>query len=156
MSMGLIQPTEDPNKPKSLSKRKRSFPDCLQEGTQVFSPLQWVHAQLLQSCPTLCNPMDCSLPGASVHGILRQEYWSGYHFLFQGIFPTQGSNLHLLHCRQILYHWASKEALIISSWVLRLLAFRLKLTPLALLGLVLTDCRSWDFPASKIMWANSL
>ena len=25
------------------------------------------------------------------------------HFLFQGIFPTQGSNWHLLHCRQILY-----------------------------------------------------
>ena len=30
-------------------------------------------AQLLlsQSCPTLCNPMDCSLPGSSVHGILQ-------------------------------------------------------------------------------------
>ena len=28
-------------------------------------------AQLLQSCPTLCNPMDCNLPGFSVHGILQ-------------------------------------------------------------------------------------
>ena len=28
----------------------------------------------------------------------------GYHPLFQGIFPTQGSNLRLLHCRWILYH----------------------------------------------------
>ena len=28
-------------------------------------------AQLLQSCPTLCNPMDCSSPGSSVHGILQ-------------------------------------------------------------------------------------
>ena len=27
----------------------------------------------------------------------------GYHFLLQGIFPTQGSNLSLLHCRQMLY-----------------------------------------------------
>ena len=27
-------------------------------------------AQLLQSCPTLCDPMDCSMPGSSVHGIL--------------------------------------------------------------------------------------
>ena len=26
-------------------------------------------AKLLQSCPTLCDPMDCSLPGSSVHGI---------------------------------------------------------------------------------------
>ena len=25
--------------------------------------------ELAQSCPTLCNPMDCSLPGSSVHGI---------------------------------------------------------------------------------------
>ena len=30
-----------------------------------------VYAKLLQSCPTLCDPMDCSLPGSSVHGILQ-------------------------------------------------------------------------------------
>ena len=30
-----------------------------------------MHAKLLQSCLTLCNPMDCSLPGSSVHGILQ-------------------------------------------------------------------------------------
>ena len=30
-----------------------------------------VHAKSLQSCPTLCSPMDCSLPGSSVHGILQ-------------------------------------------------------------------------------------
>ena len=28
-------------------------------------------------CPTLGNPTDCSPPGSSVHGILRQEHWSG-------------------------------------------------------------------------------
>ena len=33
----------------------------------------------------------------------RQEYWVGCHFLLQGIFPIQGSNPGLLHCRQILY-----------------------------------------------------
>ena len=33
----------------------------------------YVHAKLLQSCLTLCDPMDCSPPGSSV----RQEYWSG-------------------------------------------------------------------------------
>ena len=31
----------------------------------------YVHAKLPQSCSTLCNPMDCSLPGSSVHGILQ-------------------------------------------------------------------------------------
>ena len=33
----------------------------------------------------------------------RQECWSGLHFLLQRIFPTQGANPGLLHCRQILY-----------------------------------------------------
>ena len=28
-----------------------------------------------QSYPTLCNPMDCSPPGSSVHGFSKQEYW---------------------------------------------------------------------------------
>ena len=41
-----------------------------------------------------------------IMGSFRQEYWMGCHFLLQGIFPTQGLNLHLLcllHCRHILY-----------------------------------------------------
>ena len=32
-----------------------------------------VCAKSLQSCPTLCNPMGCSLPGSSVHGILQER-----------------------------------------------------------------------------------
>ena len=36
-------------------------------------------------------------------GFSRQEYWSGLHSFLQGIFPTEGSNPRLLHCRQILY-----------------------------------------------------
>ena len=45
--------------------------------------------------------MDRSLPGPLSMGFSRQEYWSGCHALLQGIFPTQGSNLHLLY----LLHW---------------------------------------------------
>ena len=37
----------------------------------------------------------------------------GYHSLLQRIFPTQGSNPGLLHCRQILYHLSHREAHII-------------------------------------------
>ena len=60
--------------------------------------------EVAQSCPTLCNPMGCSptrllcpwdFPGNSP-GV-------DCLFLLQGIFPTQGSNLGLLHCRQTLY-----------------------------------------------------
>ena len=33
-----------------------------------------------QSCPPLCNPMECSLPCSSVHGIFQAEYWNGSPF----------------------------------------------------------------------------
>ena len=61
-----------------------------------------------QSCLTLCDPMECSPPGFSVHGDSPGENTGvGCHALLQGIFPTRESNLRLLsllHCRQILYH----------------------------------------------------
>ena len=58
-----------------------------------------------QSCPTLCDPMDCSLPGSSVHvDSPGKNTQVGCHAFLQGIFPTQGSNLGLPHCRWILYH----------------------------------------------------
>ena len=60
-----------------------------------------VHAKLFQSCPTVCNPMGCSPPGSSVHGdSLGKNTGVGCHALLQGIFPTQGSNLCLLHLLQ--------------------------------------------------------
>ena len=62
-----------------------------------------------QSCPTLCDPMDCSLPGSSVYGIFWANTVVGCHFLPQ-IFSTQGSNPGLPHCRQIHYLWATREA----------------------------------------------
>ena len=34
-------------------------------------------SEVAQLCPTLSNPMDCSLPGSSIHGLSRQQYWSG-------------------------------------------------------------------------------
>ena len=60
-----------------------------------------VHACFVaQSCPTLCDPMDCSLPGFSVHRDSPGKNTEvGCHALLQGIFPTQGSNPGLLHCR---------------------------------------------------------
>ena len=58
-----------------------------------------------QSCPTLCDPMDCSPPGFSVHGDSPGKNTGvGCHALLQGISPTQGSNPGLPHCRRILYH----------------------------------------------------
>ena len=58
-----------------------------------------------QSCPTLCDPMDCTPSGSSVHGDSTGKNTKvGCHAILQGIFPTQESNPGLVHCRQILYH----------------------------------------------------
>ena len=64
----------------------------------------YVHAcSVTQSCPTLCNSMDCCLPGSSVRGIfLGKNTGVGRHFLLQGLFLTQGLNPGLLHCRHSL------------------------------------------------------
>ena len=58
-----------------------------------------------QSYLTLCNPMDCSQPGFSVHGDSPgKNTGEGFHALLQGIFPTQGSNPGPLCCMWIIYH----------------------------------------------------
>ena len=49
-----------------------------------------------QSCPTLYDPMDCSLLGSSPWNYPGKNIGVGCHFLLQGIFLTQGSNLHLV------------------------------------------------------------
>ena len=60
-----------------------------------------VHAQLLQLHPTLCDSMDYSQPGSSVHQIFfRQEYWSGLPFPPPGDLPDPGTEPCLLH-RQV-------------------------------------------------------
>ena len=62
------------------------------------------HAKLLQSCPTLCDPTDCSPPGSSVYrGSPGKNTGVGCHAFIQGIFATQGSNPGLLNCRRTLY-----------------------------------------------------
>ena len=50
------------------------------------------------------GPFVKPFPGSSVHGILQATILAGSHSLLQGIFPTQGLNLGLRHCRQILHH----------------------------------------------------
>ena len=55
-------------------------------------------------CPILCNPMDSNQLSSSIHeDSLVKNTGVGCHALLQGIFPTQGLNLGVPHCRQILY-----------------------------------------------------
>ena len=75
-------------------------------------------AKLLQSCPTLCDPVDCSLPGSFVPGILqaRIQEWIA-------VPSSRGSSqprdqTHICIGRQILYHWGTWEAPISSCMLL--------------------------------------
>ena len=49
-----------------------------------------IETEVAQSCLTLCDPMDCSLPGSSIMGFPRQEYWNGLPFPSPGNLPNPG------------------------------------------------------------------
>ena len=81
-------------------------------------------------------------------GFSRQEYWSGYHVLLQGIFPTQRSNLHFL-CR---LHWQAGSLPLVPPGKLNSLLFALgetecnffKRSPRAILSL-LSNTGTWGY-----------
>ena len=65
-------------------------------------------AKLLQSCPTLCDPMDCSLPGSFVHGILQAGVleWVAVSSSRGSSRPRDWTHVSYVSCigRQVLYH----------------------------------------------------
>ena len=104
------------------------------EGTQPHTSTEnWIK-DLLSMAPSIrrrsltekCEKWKCSQSVLSLrpHGPSRLLYpWDfpgkitgvGCYFLLQGIFPTQGLNLGLLHCRQTLYHLSHKESSLIEN-----------------------------------------
>ena len=69
--------------------------------------VKWREMKDTQSCLTLCNPMDYTVQNIGV----------GSHSLLQRIFPTQGLNPGLPHCRQILYQLSHEGSPWILEWV---------------------------------------
>ena len=67
-----------------------------------------------QSFPTLCNPMDCSLPGCSVYGIFQARIleWVANSFSRGSSWPWDGTCISCVSCtgRQVLTSWATGEA----------------------------------------------
>ena len=81
------------------------------------SPWKW---KSLSHVWLFSTAMDCSLPGSSVQGILQArilKFASPWDLLNPGIFPTQGSNPGLPHCRWILYHLSHQGSSRILEWV---------------------------------------
>ena len=80
-------------------------PTHLHTTLDLFSMLHTCVCLVTQSCLTLCDLMNCSLSGSSVHwGSPGKNTEVGCYALLQGIFPTQGSNPHLLGLLCLL-HW---------------------------------------------------
>ena len=81
------------------------------ENARLYEAQAGIKIEVSQSCLTPCNPWTSTRllcpwnsPGKNT-GV-------GCHFLLQGIFPTQGSNLGLVHCRQMLYHLSHQGSLV--------------------------------------------
>ena len=70
---------------------------------------------LVAQCPTLCNLMECSPPSSSPWNSPDRNTGVSCHSLLQGIFPTQGSNLGLPHCRWILYSLSHHQRIHLKS-----------------------------------------
>ena len=73
-----------------------------------------VKVKVAQSCPTLCDPMDCT-----VHGILQTRIleWVAFPFSRGSSQQTQRSNPDLRQCRWILYQLSHRGSPRILEWV---------------------------------------
>ena len=97
-----------------FSKREKSWYTLIFKASYInFSLIAWkVKVLVTQLCVTLCSSTHYSPPGSSVNGILQARILESVAIpLLQWIFPTQGSNQGLLHCRQILYQLSYQGSL---------------------------------------------
>ena len=111
-----------------------------------------VKVKVTQSCPTLCEPY-------SSWNSLGQNTGVGSLSLLQGIFPTQGSNPGLPHCRQILYQLYFKECVFVYIYIcvcsVKLLSrVQLFVTPWTTAQASLSLTNSWSLP--KLMPIESM
>ena len=107
-----------------------SSPVCLQGSPAIACMLS------LFSRVPLCDPMDCSPPGSSVHGNSPDKHTGvGCHALLQGTFLTQGLNPGLPHCRWILYRLSHQGSPI--NCIAKNNSTYLRISPLVVLCLLL-------------------
>ena len=93
--------------PESSAHTSSFLPSSYNYNRNVVSKRSWKwKVKVSQSCLTLWDPKDSSMPGSSVHG---KNIGVGSHSLLQGIFPTQGLEPGLLHRRRTLRHLNLQE-----------------------------------------------
>ena len=73
-----------------LSNHKNGYSIKIRLGLSITLPGNSKVREVTQSCPTLCNPMDCSYQAPLSMGFSRQEYWSGVPSPSPGDLPDPG------------------------------------------------------------------
>ena len=90
-----------------------------------------VHAKSLQLCLTLCNPVDCSLPESSVHGILQARIlkWVAMPSSRGSSQPRDGTHFSYVSCigRRVPYHYRHLEAQLPSRIFLNIILMCIKI-----------------------------
>ena len=77
----------------------------------IYIPWKWKESEVAQSCPTLCDPLDCSPPGSSVHGILQARIleWAAISFSRGSSWPRHRTQVSCIAGRRFNL-WATREA----------------------------------------------
>ena len=79
-----------------------------------------MYTKSLQSCPTLCDSMDCSPPGSSLHGILQTRIleWVAMPSSTGSSWPRDQTHVTYVSCigRRILYHCSTWEGIWNNCW----------------------------------------
>ena len=87
--------------------------------------LKWSEVKVAESCPTLCDPMDYSLPGSSIHGILqtRMLEWVALPSFRESSQPRDQMHISYVSCKWFFMtsatweaHWFHKEASYSPCW----------------------------------------
>ena len=84
-----------------------SVPFCV----NILTVLKVKWSEVAQSCPTLCDPMDCSLPGSSVHWILQARIleWVAISFSRESSWPRDWTQVSCIAGRRRFTVWATRE-----------------------------------------------
>ena len=95
---------------------------------------KWKESEVAQSCPTLCDPMDCSLPGSSVHGIFQARVleWIAISFSRGSSQPRDWTRVsHIIDRRFTIWaYWWSPNPPVTINYLLDFILFPLfKLIP---------------------------
>ena len=138
--------------------------------------LQWMkvksESEVAQSCPTLCDPMDCSLPGSSIHGIFQERVlkWAAIAISIMSIFSGYFRDFSLalshaiLMCLNSIFFIFLMFEFHCSSWIFELLtSWNLENIRLALLEIFPTlnlwlgnshlNLKAWSF--LTVLWCSA-